>query len=130
VSDRRAFVIVLDACGAGELPDSAEYGDAGANTLGHVAEVSGGLDVPVTAAHERPAQPIRVGVDRRDGRSLRADEAVAEDVLAVAAGAGDPAVFDGERQAAGGLAQRTDPQGCGHSAILRPALRAAPLPPT
>jgi phosphopentomutase len=47
---RRAFVIVLDACGAGELPDSADYGDAGANTLGHVAEVCGGLDVPVMGA--------------------------------------------------------------------------------
>jgi phosphopentomutase len=46
VSSRRAFVIVLDACGAGDLPDSADYGDAGANTLGHVAEVAGGLDVP------------------------------------------------------------------------------------
>jgi len=43
---RRAFVIVLDACGAGDLPDSADYGDAGANTLGHVAAASGGLDVP------------------------------------------------------------------------------------
>src|SRR5919107_3404148 len=47
---RRALVIALDACGAGELPDSAEYGDAGANTLGHVAEASGGLDVPVMGA--------------------------------------------------------------------------------
>jgi phosphopentomutase len=44
---RRAFVIVLDACGAGELPDSADYGDAGADTLGHVAEAAGGLDLPV-----------------------------------------------------------------------------------
>jgi phosphopentomutase len=44
---RRAFVIVLDACGAGELPDSADYGDAGSNTLGHVAEAAGGLDLPV-----------------------------------------------------------------------------------
>ena len=43
---RRAFVIVLDACGAGELPDSADYGDAGANTLGHVAEHAGGLELP------------------------------------------------------------------------------------
>ena len=43
---RRAFVIVLDACGAGELPDSGDYGDAGANTLGHVAEAAGGLDLP------------------------------------------------------------------------------------
>ena len=45
--DRRAFVIVLDACGAGELPDSSDYGDAGANTLGHLAEACGGLDLPV-----------------------------------------------------------------------------------
>ena len=44
---RRAFVIVIDACGAGELPDSGEYGDAGANTLGHVADAAGGLDLPV-----------------------------------------------------------------------------------
>jgi phosphopentomutase len=43
----RAFVIVIDACGAGELPDSGDYGDAGANTLGHVAEAVGGLDLPV-----------------------------------------------------------------------------------
>ncbi len=42
----RAFVVVIDACGAGELPDSGDYGDAGANTLGHVAEASGGLDLP------------------------------------------------------------------------------------
>jgi phosphopentomutase len=39
-------VIVIDACGAGDLPDSADYGDAGANTLGHVAEAAGGLAVP------------------------------------------------------------------------------------
>ncbi len=44
---KRAFVIVIDACGAGELPDSAGYGDAGTNTLGHVAEAAGGLDLPV-----------------------------------------------------------------------------------
>jgi phosphopentomutase len=43
---RRAFVVVLDACGAGALPDAAAYGDAGANTLGHLAEVTGGLEVP------------------------------------------------------------------------------------
>jgi phosphopentomutase len=42
----RAFVIVIDACGAGELPDAADYGDAGSNTLGHVAEAVGGLDLP------------------------------------------------------------------------------------
>lgn len=43
---RRAFVVVLDACGVGELPDSADYGDAGANTLPHVAEAVDGLTLP------------------------------------------------------------------------------------
>lgn len=44
---RRAIVVVLDACGAGALPDAADYGDAGTNTLGHLAEAAGGLDLPV-----------------------------------------------------------------------------------
>jgi phosphopentomutase len=43
---RRAAVVVLDACGVGELPDSADYGDAGADTLPHVAEDAGGLSLP------------------------------------------------------------------------------------
>jgi phosphopentomutase len=47
---RRAFVVVIDACGAGALPDAAAYGDAGANTLGHVADAVGGLDLPVLGA--------------------------------------------------------------------------------
>jgi phosphopentomutase len=47
VSERRAFVVVLDACGVGELPDAADYGDAGSNTLAHLAEAVGGLDLPV-----------------------------------------------------------------------------------
>ncbi len=46
---RRAFVVVIDACGAGPLPDSAAYGDAGANTLGHLAAVTGGLSLPTLA---------------------------------------------------------------------------------
>ena len=45
---RRAAVVVLDACGAGSLPDAADYGDAGADTLGHLAaSISGGLKLPV-----------------------------------------------------------------------------------
>jgi phosphopentomutase len=42
----RACVIVLDAVGAGELPDAAEYGDEGSNTLANVATAVGGLDLP------------------------------------------------------------------------------------
>src|SRR5581483_990489 len=43
---RRAIVVVLDACGVGELPDAAAYGDAGSNTLGHLASEVGGLSLP------------------------------------------------------------------------------------
>jgi len=34
----RVIWIVLDSVGIGELPDAAEYGDVGRNTLGHIAE--------------------------------------------------------------------------------------------
>jgi phosphopentomutase len=43
---RRAFIVVLDACGCGALPDAGEYGDEGTNTLAHVADAVGGLKVP------------------------------------------------------------------------------------
>ncbi len=42
----RACIIVLDGVGAGELPDAADYGDEGSDTLGNVARVVGGLDLP------------------------------------------------------------------------------------
>jgi phosphopentomutase len=47
---RRAFVVVLDACGAGALPDAHRYGDEGTNTLEHVASVVGGLRLPTLQA--------------------------------------------------------------------------------
>lgn len=34
---KRVLLIVLDSVGAGAMPDAAQYGDAGANTLGHIA---------------------------------------------------------------------------------------------
>lgn len=34
----RAFVLVLDSVGIGGAPDAAQYGDAGADTVGHIAE--------------------------------------------------------------------------------------------
>ncbi|HEY7208102.1 MAG TPA: phosphopentomutase [Gaiellaceae bacterium] len=42
----RACVIVLDAVGAGALPDAEAYGDVGSDTLGNVARAVGGLDLP------------------------------------------------------------------------------------
>jgi phosphopentomutase len=41
----RVFWIVLDSVGIGELPDAADYGDTGRNTLGHIAE-SRPLQIP------------------------------------------------------------------------------------
>ena len=45
------FLIVLDGVGMGALPDADRYGDAGANTLLHVAERAGRWSLPVMAAH-------------------------------------------------------------------------------
>src|ERR687884_198540 len=42
----RACVIVLDAVGAGALPDAADYGDDGSDPLGNVARAVGALAVP------------------------------------------------------------------------------------
>jgi phosphopentomutase len=51
LASRRAVVVVLDACGVGALPDAGEYaGDAGANTLVHLAERVGGLRLPALQA--------------------------------------------------------------------------------
>ncbi len=47
---RRAFVIVLDACGVGALADASDYGDAGTDTLGHLAAALDGLRLPTLQA--------------------------------------------------------------------------------
>ena len=47
---KRAVIIVLDGVGAGEAPDAESYGDSGSNTLGHIAEAMGGLDLPTMTA--------------------------------------------------------------------------------
>ncbi len=43
---KRATVIVLDSVGIGALPDAADFGDAGANTLGHIYQKRGHLSIP------------------------------------------------------------------------------------
>lgn len=43
---KRIFVIVLDSLGVGEAKDSAAFGDAGADTLGHIAQKVQGLKIP------------------------------------------------------------------------------------
>lgn len=45
-SRRRVVIMVLDSLGVGALPDAAEYGDEGSNTLGNIAKHVGGLSLP------------------------------------------------------------------------------------
>ena len=35
---KRIFTIVVDSLGVGALPDAADYGDAGTDTLGHISQ--------------------------------------------------------------------------------------------
>ncbi|MFZ0389413.1 MAG: phosphopentomutase [Calditrichia bacterium] len=43
---KRAVIIVLDGVGIGEAPDASQFGDAGSNTLGNLAQAVGGLQLP------------------------------------------------------------------------------------
>ena len=43
---QRIILIVLDGVGVGALPDAASYGDSSANTLLHIAQADGGLQLP------------------------------------------------------------------------------------
>ncbi len=43
---KRGIILVIDACGVGELPDAADYGDTGSATIPNVAKAAGGLNMP------------------------------------------------------------------------------------
>jgi phosphopentomutase len=42
----RVVLIVLDSVGCGEMPDAAQYGDAGSDTLGNMSRAVGGMTLP------------------------------------------------------------------------------------
>jgi phosphopentomutase len=42
----KVALIVCDSLGVGEAPDAADYGDQGADTVGHAAAAVGGLELP------------------------------------------------------------------------------------
>jgi len=42
----RICLLILDACGVGELPDAADYGDIGSNTIANCSIGMGGLNLP------------------------------------------------------------------------------------
>ncbi|TYS19006.1 phosphopentomutase [Rossellomorea vietnamensis] len=43
---KRIHLVVMDSVGVGEAPDAKEFNDAGADTLGHIAERMNGLSMP------------------------------------------------------------------------------------
>lgn len=43
---KKVILIVLDSVGIGELPDAADYGDIGSNTLGNISKAVGGIRLP------------------------------------------------------------------------------------
>ncbi len=47
---KRGLCIVLDSAGCGNAPDAAAYGDAGADTLGHLLDRVPGLELPHLAS--------------------------------------------------------------------------------
>lgn len=67
VMSKRAVVIVLDSLGIGHAPDASAYGDAGANTLGHILEANPSLALPhlnalgLALAHAGAAEGAVVG---------------------------------------------------------------------
>lgn len=46
----RVIVLVIDGLGVGAMPDASEYGDAESNTLSHLADAVGGLNLPTLEA--------------------------------------------------------------------------------
>ena len=46
MSKQRAVILMLDSVGIGGAEDAAKFGDAGADTLGHIAQANGGLNIP------------------------------------------------------------------------------------
>jgi phosphopentomutase len=43
---KRVIIVIIDACGVGQLPDAARYGDVGAATIPNIATAHGGLRMP------------------------------------------------------------------------------------
>ena len=63
--NKKAILIVLDSVGIGALADAANYGDEGADTLGHI----------VQACHPQIPNMMRLGLGNIDGISFDGVEA-------------------------------------------------------
>ncbi|MGX4641625.1 phosphopentomutase [Massilia sp. SYSU DXS3249] len=73
----RAFILLLDSFGLGALPDADKYGDAGANTFGHIAKWAANEGKPMSlpnlerlglaAAAHKASGEWAAGFTQRDG---------------------------------------------------------------
>lgn len=83
---KRVFVIVLDSLGIGAMPDSQRFGDVGVDTLGHILERMGTLDIPnlqKLGFLNLHSGGRMTGVERPLGRYMRMAEASnAKDTMA------------------------------------------------
>src|SRR3977135_1442087 len=102
---KRAIVIVLDGVGIGELPDAAQYGDEGSDTLGHIARqvplgvptLRGlGLDRVVMLGGSPPASSAIVAVVRMAEASAGKDSVTGHwEMMGVVVGRPFPVFPDG-----------------------------------
>jgi len=83
VEIKRIFFLVLDACGVGELPDAAEYGDAGSNTIANTARAVGGLFCPnlerLGLGRITPVDGISADVEALGGYGKMAEQSAGKD---------------------------------------------------
>lgn len=74
---RRIFLIVLDSLGIGAMPDADRFGDAGADTFGHILDVTGPLEIPnlrrLGLLNLHPSK-VMAGVDKPEGLYARLRE--------------------------------------------------------
>ena len=63
----KVLIVVTDSLGVGEMPDAANYGDAGADTFGHIWEYNNGIEIPnllkLGWGHIRSVQDGRLAVE-------------------------------------------------------------------
>ena len=67
---KRIFTIVVDSLGVGAMPDAADYGDAGTDTLGHISQYRDEFHIPnlqkIGIANLHPLKQVRA-VDKPMG---------------------------------------------------------------
>ena len=77
MNHKRAIILMLDSVGIGGAEDAAKFGDAGADTLGHIARANGGLQIPnlvslglAKAAQASTGSPLELGPQPTAGVNL------------------------------------------------------------